>query len=207
MELADAFSGVGTGLLTGGLSLLGAQLTAQQSHSENEWAMRESERLSSTAYQRATADLRAAGLNPMLAYMNGGASSPQAVGGQPADLAGAVTSGVSSAASAVDRMLAAKRNQAEIKLMSAETNKSIADALHKMESVKNLSTAREVDLAQAALAASNKALAKQDFEFREFGRDAARKRGKLEGTNAHVAARGAINLFRPLMPFTSVHGE
>lgn len=34
------------------------------------------ERMSSTAYQRATEDMKKAGINPMLAYMKGGASTP-----------------------------------------------------------------------------------------------------------------------------------
>jgi len=100
-------------VISGGLGFLGQQSANQQNRdiaNQQEAFQRE---MSNTSYVRAVADMKAAGLNPMLAYAQGGASTPT---GATTQIQNALGAGVSSGQQAYQLGLNTMQNLADIEL-------------------------------------------------------------------------------------------
>lgn len=146
------------GAISTGLNLFGQDKATKENAKQAQKQMDFQERMSSTSYQRSMADMRAAGLNPILAYSKGGASSPSGASGSAVyqSVSDAVTPAVSTAlqssrlqadlANLKETNAVLRAQQTQIGSQTANIN---ADTLTKLEGLK-------VIAAQASKASNEK---------------------------------------------------
>lgn len=153
-------------VIGGASSLLGSIISSSGQSSSNAANRRMvdeqrawEEKMSNTAYQRATTDMKAAGLNPMLAYTQGGAGTPsyqlaqmknptESFSGVGADVNTAVN--VGSQKKERDEAIATMKTQQQVN--SALASKTNADAALSTsqtvsQNLKNISSAFQTKLA------------------------------------------------------------
>lgn len=171
----DAILGVGAlagGIIGNSMQSAAADRATAASRDMAREQMSFQERMSNSAYQRATADMKMAGINPMLAYMQGGASSPSGASGSASmpQVQDALGKGVSSAiesrrlkkeVEAVDSQIALNRAQGMAQM--AQTNLNNTNALVASQNAE----------IQAAEMPAIKQQAKADLKKAEFNTDAA----------------------------------
>lgn len=117
-------------LAAGAAGLVGTLLTNQQASANADKQMDFQERMSSTARQRDMKDLKKAGLNPLLAAMGSGASTPQ---GASAPVENVTQSAIASAREA-------KLAQAVVEKTTTDIGKGQAEIKNLEASNKNLQT-------------------------------------------------------------------
>lgn len=192
--IGSAVSGIG-GLVGG---ILGNKSAADAARENREFQSAEAdkqmafqERMSNSAYTRSMADMKRAGLNPMLAYSQGGASTPSgaAGSGSAAVVSDALGKGISSA-------IEARRLQRELEATKSQTDLNAAAAKTQAAQTKlNLTNAKVAEAELPAIEARAELDAeKAKIDKRFVGIDALSNRV----TNYSGSVSSALGMFNPL---------
>lgn len=139
--------------------------------------------MSNTSYQRAKADITAAGYNPALAYSKGGADTPS---GKTADMKNALASFGGSAETAVNTFNNMRQTDANITASKAQANKTQAEATQiNLESAARVEEAK----ARASSAGTTARFAADTFDQakRKFGYETARSNYGMQSDQLNLS--------------------
>lgn len=132
------------------------------------------ERMSSTSYQRAMSDMKQAGLNPMIAYMQGGASTPAgAMATLQTPNKGAIGAGLANTARAVAGDVTAigqqksqtSLNQANAQLAETQQQKVTANAKESEANTQYVTQLRQKAFEDTKKAAAEKRIREREAEI------------------------------------------
>ncbi len=190
----DAFTG---SLVAGGIGAIANVLGGREQNAANKGISQEQmafqERMSNTAYQRSMEDMKKANLNPMLAYMKGGASTPSGAGIPASNVFDKVGENIDKTAASVRQ---ADRVKQELKNMKATEEKTLEDKKLTTEHIKNAQQQHRINLfKEATLGMPGKALLNPKDTAIELGEDISHNLGiprAYPSTNAKSLEKLAI---------------
>lgn len=168
------------GVLAGGSQLLGTYMQNQASAKQAQDNRDFQERMSGTAHQREVADLKAAGLNPILSASGPGASTPTGASGEIASYGDGISKGLETA-------IAVKQQNKDFQLKDADIDNRNADTGNKKAS-------EELIRNQSAQSAQDVKQKKLQNNIIEKTMESAIKKAKAEGDYSELnQIMGLIN--------------